>query len=119
MQIAIVARAGQFERFSGQNEPGDHEENMHHGPAGVDDTDERELNQRRGSRFRGVDAVVGGKGDDQIGEMVQHDDDGGDAAQAVQIRCGMDSRRFVDVRCDATGYWVRKERCCESFDEAG
>ena len=119
MQIAIVAGAGHFEWFPGQNEPGDHEENVHHGPTGVDDADEGELNQRRGSRFRGFDAVIGGKGLDQVGEMVQHDDDSGDAAQAVEIRCSVDSRRFVDVGCDATGYWVRKECCCESFDEAG
>ena len=30
----------------------------------------------------------------------------------------MNSRRFIDVGCDATGYWMRKERCGESFDEA-
>lgn len=91
---------------------------MHHGPAGVDDADEGELDQRRGSRFRGVDAVVGGIRGHEVGEMVQHDDESGDAAQPVEIRCSVDSWRFVDVGCDATGYGVREERCCDSFDEA-
>ena len=43
VQIATVARAGaSLSGFRDKNEPGDHEENMHNRPTGVDDADERE-----------------------------------------------------------------------------
>lgn len=117
MQMAVVAGARQAEGFPGKDEAGDHEEDVHHGPAGEDDADKGELDGRRGSRFGGVDAVVGEVGGHEVGVVVQEDDERGDAAEAVEVRRRVGSRRGVEVGCEAAGDWVRQERRCESPDE--
>ena len=117
MQVAVVAGARQFERFPGKNEARDDEEDVHHGPSVVEGADEGQLNGRRGSRVRGVDAVVGEDGRHEVGVVVQEDGERRDTAEAVEIRRGVGPGRFVQVRCQAPGDRVRKQCCRDSFDD--
>lgn len=77
---------------------------MHHWSAGEDDAEVGELNKRRGAVD--VEAVGGRQGRKVVfGVVAEEDDDGGDAAEAVEVRGWMDAVSWFMVGEEA----VREE----------